>query len=58
MRRQRRIQWIRYYVSIGHHGKAFDVGWDGRSFKEGKTSKNEEDNMRDDEDDGDGGDDD
>lgn len=30
----RRIEWIRYYVSVGKLQQAFDIGWDGKPWNE------------------------
>ena len=31
--RQRRIQWIKYFVRTGDPQKAYELGWDGLPFQ-------------------------
>ena len=37
--RTRRIEWIKYYVREGDLQKAFDLGWDGKPFRQDKVVK-------------------
>ena len=33
----RRIEWIKYFVREGDLQRAFDLGWDGKPFKQAKV---------------------